>query len=179
LRTIVRLLPLLLWLSVPGARAGDWEARIGAGENAVREGRLSAAESAFRQALEIAERDAKPIQMARSREALADLYAGQGRADEAEPLYLDAIEHWRRILGSGQPRLGIPLHNLAVLYLRDCRVDEALPLVNEVAGLWTDTLGASHPDRVAALRSEAALLKRCGRDDHAARLEALASEAGR
>lgn len=172
-------MPLLCWLGVSVAWPGEWETRIGAGESAVREGRLSAAESSFRQALEVAERDARPIQVARSLEALADLYAGQGRGGEAEPLYLDAIERWRRILGSDQPRLGIPLHNLAVLYLRECRVDEALPLVQEAADLWADALGANHPDRVAALRSEAALLRRCGRDDHAGRLEALASEAGR
>jgi tetratricopeptide (TPR) repeat protein len=165
-------------LCVSVAWPGEWEARIDAGQRAVRDGRLSAAEEAFKKALEIAERDAKPIQVARSLESLADLYSAQGRAGEAEPLYLDVIGRWRRILGSDQPRVGIPLHNLAVLYLRDCRIDEALPLVQEVADLWGDTLGARHPDRVAALRSEAALLRRCGRDDHAARLEELASDAG-
>ena len=164
---------LVLGLGAAASHPDAWDRWMSAGETAAREGRGSAAEGAFRNALEEAERSGRAIRIARSTEALADLYATVGRSAEAEPLYHDVIERWKTILGPNQPRLGIPLHNLAVLYLRECRVDEALPLVTEVAALWEETLGPDHPDRLSALRSEAALLRRCDRPAEAGKLEAL------
>ena len=55
----------------------------------------------------------------------------------------------------------------------------AAEAIDQVAELWADVLGASHPDRLSALESEAALLRRCGRDDHADRLDGLAGGAAR
>ena len=106
-------------------------------------------------------------------EALAELYHRADRRDEAEAFYLRSVSLWEELLGPEQPRIGIPIHNLAVLHLEDCRVDEALPLIARVVELWERTLGADHAERVNAIRSEANGLRSCGRDEEAAELESL------
>jgi tetratricopeptide (TPR) repeat protein len=46
---------------------------------------------------------------------LAVLYLKQGRYDEAEPLYLEALEARKRLLGDDHPRTANTLYNLACL----------------------------------------------------------------
>jgi tetratricopeptide (TPR) repeat protein len=138
------------------------------------EGRPEDAESSLLEALREAEEPGGArMNLAFSVEALAELYHRAGRRDEAETFYLRSVELWVELLGPEQPRVGIPIHNLAVLNLEDCRVDDALPLIARVVELWERTLGADHPDRVTAIRSEANGLRSCGRDEEAAELESL------
>jgi len=153
---------------------GTWQSHLDAAALAEEEGRIDDAERALLEALrEVEKPGGTPMDRAFTVEALADLYLRAGRGEDAEGYYLRATELWERLLGPEQPRVGIPVHNLAVVYLGDCRVDEALPLIARVVGLWERTLGPEHPDRVGAIRSEANGLRRCGREDEAAKLEAL------
>jgi len=60
---------------------------------------------------------------------LALVYKAQGRYDEAEPLFLDALEIRKRILGEEHPHTLNSMNNLAVLYRNQGRYEEARPLV--------------------------------------------------
>jgi len=157
-----------------GSSAGDgaWQAYMDAAALADVEGRLEDAERSLLAALrEVEKPGGARMRLAFNVEALAELYHRAGRRDDAEAFYLRSVELWEELLGPAQPRIGIPIHNLAVLNLEDCQVDEALPLIARVMKLWERTLRADHPDRVAAIRSEANGLRRCGRDDEATELE--------
>jgi len=153
---------------------GAWQAYMDAASLADAEGRPEDAESSLLEALREAEHPGSArMHLAFSVEALAEHYHRAGRRDEAEAFYLRSVELWEELLGPEQPRIGIPIHNLAVLNLKDCRVDEALPLIARVVELWERTLGTDHPDRVTAIRSEANGLRSCGRDEEATELESL------
>jgi tetratricopeptide (TPR) repeat protein len=59
---------------------------------------------------------------------LAYLYFEQGRYAEAEPLFLQALELSKRLLGQENPNVATILNNLALLYLEQGRYAEAEPL---------------------------------------------------
>ncbi len=54
--------------------------------------------------------------MALSLNNLANLYRSQGRYTEAEPLYLQALDLRKRLLGDNHPLVALSLNNLALLY---------------------------------------------------------------
>ncbi len=57
------------------------------------------------------------------------LYQAQGRLDEAEPLYLRALEAQERTLGPSHPDTLLSLSNLADFYRAQGRLDEAESLL--------------------------------------------------
>jgi tetratricopeptide (TPR) repeat protein len=178
-----RIVPGLSWLCASvlstaihaparGADEATWQALVDASIVAESEGRVEDAEGLLIRARGEAERPGTaPMLLARSVESLGDFYHRSGRPEDAEPLLAQSIRLWEGILGPGQPRVGIPIHNLAVLYLEGCRVDQALPLIHRALSLWESTLGPRHADRVAAMRTAATLLRACGRAEEAAKLE--------
>jgi tetratricopeptide (TPR) repeat protein len=76
---------------------------------------------------------------------LANLYHSQGRYSEAEPLYLEALELWRRNLGEEHPAVATSLNNLANLYYSQGRYSEAEPLLLQALELTRRNLGEEHP----------------------------------
>jgi tetratricopeptide (TPR) repeat protein len=160
---------LLLACSVGlAADRESWQQEMATAAEAGRQSRIEDAEAALLRAIEAAAAgDPAPMLRVRSVEALADLYRSTARPEQAEPLYLEAIEAWDTLLGPGQPRVGITLHNLALLRLRQCRTDESLPLIERQLELWQGALG-DHPDRRTAIRSQAELLRRCGEHERSA-----------
>jgi len=161
----------MLLLACGAGAAADresWQQAMAAAAEAGRQSRIADAEAALLRAIEVAASgDPAPMLRVRSVESLADLYRATSRPEQAEPLYLEAIEAWDRLLGPQQPRVGITLHNLALLRLRQCRTAESLPLIERQLQLWEDTLG-DHPDRRTAIRSQAELLRRCGEHERSA-----------
>ncbi len=73
--------------------------------------------------------------MAASLNNLAELYGGQGRYAEAEPLYERALEIYEKALGSAHPKVAIVLENMAVFYKQIGRMDEAKSLEERAKGL--------------------------------------------
>jgi len=55
-------------------------------------------------------------------------YESQGRYEEAEPLYRDALAMGQRLLGEAHPAVANSLNNLAGLYESQGRYEEAEPL---------------------------------------------------
>ncbi|NEQ70120.1 MAG: CHAT domain-containing protein, partial [Symploca sp. SIO2D2] len=94
---------------------------------------------------------------------LAGLYESQGRYEEAEPLYHQALEMRRRILGQEHRDVASSLNNLAFLYKSQGRYEEAEPLYRQALEMWRRLLGQEHPDVATSLNNLALLYKSQGR----------------
>ncbi|WP_254921402.1 tetratricopeptide repeat protein, partial [Nodularia sp. NIES-3585] len=76
------------------------------------------------------------------------LYESQGRYDQAEPLYLQALELLKRLLGDNHPSVATSLNNLALLYESQGRYDQAEPLYLQALELFKRLLGDNHPHTI-------------------------------
>ena len=91
----------------------------------------------------------------------------RGRYDEAEPLYLAALEMRKSLLGDSHPDVAASLNNLAELYRSQGRYDEAEPLYVSALEIWKSLLGDSHPNVATSLNNLAVLYRSQGRYDEA------------
>jgi tetratricopeptide (TPR) repeat protein len=66
--------------------------------------------------------------------------------DSAEPLYLEALDLRKRLLGDNHPDVATSLNNLAGLYESQGRYTEAEPLYLEALDLRKRLLGENHPN---------------------------------
>jgi tetratricopeptide (TPR) repeat protein len=98
---------------------------------------------------------------------LALLYYSQGRYDQAEPLYLQALELSKRLLGEDHPHVATSLNNLAALYYSQGRYDQAEPLYLQALELSKRLLGEDHPHVAQSLNNLALLYYSQGRYDQA------------
>ena len=77
---------------------------------------------------------------------LAALYRSQGRYEEAEPLYQQALAMTRKLLGEEHPSVATSLNNLAALYRSQGRYEEAEPLYQQALEIAEQVLGKNHPN---------------------------------
>jgi tetratricopeptide (TPR) repeat protein len=90
-------------------------------------------------------------------------YNSQGRYEEAEPLYLDALAMMKRLLGEAHPDVATSLNNLAGLYESQGRYKEAEPLLLEALTMRKQLLGEAHPAVASSLFNLGALRYNQGR----------------
>jgi tetratricopeptide (TPR) repeat protein len=92
-------------------------------------GQLPEAREAFQQAFEALDRDdpLAPLLL----QNMAFVSHKLSEWDQAESLYLQAIEDNRRLLGSEAPQTLLSIKNLAFHYQQMGRAQEALPLIEE------------------------------------------------
>ena len=69
-----------------------------------------------------------------------------GEYTQAEPLYEQALEISRRVLGDDHPDTAGSLNNLAVFYYAQRHFAQAEPLLKEAVEIAERVLGAEHPD---------------------------------
>jgi tetratricopeptide (TPR) repeat protein len=89
--------------------------------------------------------------------SLAVLYYSQGRYNEAEPLFLEALEMQKRLMVEEHPDLARSLNNLAFLYHSQGRYSEAEPLFLEALEMWKRLLGGGQFDVASSLNDLAVL----------------------
>jgi CHAT domain-containing protein len=110
---------------------------------------------------------------------LAGLYQEQGRYDEAEPLYREALEGMREALGPRHPDTLVSLNNLAVVYDVQGRYGDAEPLYREALEGMREVRGSRHPDTVVSLNNLAFVYQTMGRYGEAEPLYLEALQTGR
>ncbi|MBE7384368.1 MAG: tetratricopeptide repeat protein [Leptolyngbya sp. SIO1E4] len=91
----------------------------------------------------------------------------QGRYEEAEPLYTQALEMNQQLLGKSHPSIALNLNNLAGLYQAQGRYEEAEPLLTQALEMNQQQLGQSHPSIALNLNNLAGLYKDQGRYEEA------------
>jgi tetratricopeptide (TPR) repeat protein len=105
--------------------------------------------------------------LATSLNNLAYLYYSQGRYEQAEPLYLQALELSEQVLGENHPDVATSLNNLAYLYYSQGRYEQAEPLYLQALELRKRLLGENHPDVATSLNNLAYLYYSQGRYEQA------------
>lgn len=125
---------------------------VNAGLAAFQEGRHGDAERLLIDALQRAERQhGDRLPTARALVDLAELYRGQARFDEAEPLLRRAIALLEALHGAQHRLLVRPLNSLALICRAQGRYDEAAPLCQRALAIAEGAHGAEHPTTAAAL----------------------------
>ena len=76
---------------------------------------------------------------------MASLYESQGRYNEAEPLYQQALALRQKLLGDDHPHVATSLNNLAGLYYSQGKYKEAEPLYQQALNILEQRLGVDHP----------------------------------
>lgn len=77
---------------------------------------------------------------------LAGIYCHQQRYEEAKPLYLEALEMRKELLGRMHPDVATSQDNLACLYRSQGRYAEAEPLYLQALSIFDLEVGEEHPD---------------------------------
>ncbi|HIK04934.1 MAG TPA: tetratricopeptide repeat-containing protein [Trichormus sp. M33_DOE_039] len=88
---------------------------------------------------------------------LALLHYSQGKYSEAEPLYIQALALWRKLLGEEHPSVATSLNNLAALYRFQGKYNLAEPLYIQALALRRKLLGEEHPSVATSLNNLAEL----------------------
>jgi len=146
------------------ARIGDiYNRRLQRGEAQDYQKEQALAINYFRKAIALQKKSGLEADLSYSLHNLAYLYNSQGRYSEAEPLYLQALELRKRLLGDEHPDVATSLNNLASLYYSQGRYSEAEPLYLQALELRKRLLGDEHPDVATSLNNLANLYNSQGR----------------
>ncbi|KAJ3295359.1 Kinesin light chain 3 [Borealophlyctis nickersoniae] len=95
--------------------------------------------------------------------SLAGLFMDQGKYDEAEPLCVDSLEIFRRVLGKDHPDTLSSIDNLAGLYMDQGKYGKAEPLYVDCRERSRRMLGEDHPDTLMTINNLAGLYKNQGK----------------
>jgi len=94
-------------------------------------------------------------------------YQQAGEYDKALPLYEQALQIRRQVLGLQHPDTAQSLNNLADLYDSQGEYDKALPLYEQALQIRKQVLGLQHPDTALSLNNLAYLYDSQGEYDKA------------
>lgn len=141
------ILPILLLLWMPIAcQQQTWESTMAAGQEAVRQGNYAEAERIFLVGVQKAEEfGLQDRRVAVSLSQLAQVYAGQGKHVEAEPVYLQALKIYQAVHGEYHADVAATLNNLGVLHRMYGQYAEADPLLTRALAIKEKLLGPDHP----------------------------------
>jgi tetratricopeptide (TPR) repeat protein len=98
---------------------------------------------------------------------LAELYRKQGRYEEADTGYQQALEIFKDLRGENHPDVAISLNNLASLYQSQGRYEKAEPLYKQTVEIFKGLRGENHPDVAISLNNLAELYRNQGRYEQA------------
>jgi tetratricopeptide (TPR) repeat protein len=97
--------------------------------------------------------------------ALGGVYEKSGQLDEAEPLFKEALDTRRRVLGDTHPDTLSSINNMASLYKAKGKYDLAEPLFKDALDVRRRVLGDTHPDTLISIYDTANLYKAKGEYD--------------
>jgi tetratricopeptide (TPR) repeat protein len=152
------------WSRERAALLEDWRTKLEAAEELSEREEFDRAEALYLELLDDAARsESEGLLVARAADGLADLYRLQERPSEAAELYRRAVAMWDRLLGPGQPRLAVTLHNLGTVCLKLGERGEAERHLKRALAIWEESYGVDSPQAEnsrRALRAAAALSAR-------------------
>ena len=102
--------------------------------------------------------------------SVADLFAEQGKNDEAETLYREALDGRRREFGDAHSKTISTMCNLAIVLKGQGKYDEAEKLYRKALEGKLKSVGDGHPDTLGPKNNLALLLSKQGKHDEAERL---------
>lgn len=143
--------------------------QLGLGEAERLRGNLDAAEPLLVEACDILRR-AKSLSVADAWQQLAELYHDRGDLARAEPLYRQAAERYRTVLGEEHPNHGVALNSLGQLYAEMGDLQQAEKLLQRALAIAEKSLGPAHHTCAVVLNGLAALRWRSRHLDEAVRL---------
>ncbi len=150
------------------ARMGEiYEGRLDQGESQDYQKEQALAIEYLGKAIELQKEFGLEEDLATSLNNLALLYHSQGRYEQAEPLFVQALELCQRLLGEDHPHVASSLNNLALLYKSQGRYTEAELLQMQALELWQRLLGEDHPDVASSLNNLALLYNAQGHYEEA------------
>jgi len=150
------------------SRLGDiYRSRLERGESQNYQEEQELAIKYWRHAIELQNELGLQIDLAASFNNLAGLYRATGRYSEAEPLYQQALQLRKRLLGENHPAYATSLNNLAGIYKSTGQYSKAELLYQQALELRKRLLGENHADVVASLNNLALLYDEQGRYDEA------------
>ena len=114
------------------------------------QGELDLALPFFEKALEYGKFIKHDILIATYLNNLADVLSSQGKFLEAEPLYRQSIEVFKKVLGPDHPNVATLLNNLALLLKSQGKKSEAKTLGKEALAIRIRALGPDHPTTMQA-----------------------------
>ena len=100
---------------------------------------------------------------ARLMNEISQLFRGQARNPEAEPLMRRALEIIKKSLGPDHPHVASVINNLARLMEDTNRLAEAEPLIRRALDIREKSFGSDHPEVASSLNNLATLLQRTNR----------------
>ncbi|MEM8640686.1 MAG: tetratricopeptide repeat protein [Cyanobacteria bacterium P01_G01_bin.54] len=98
---------------------------------------------------------------------LAELYRVQGKYEQAEPLFLQALEIRKKVLGEDHSDVALSLNNLAALYYGQGKYEQAEPLFLQALEIRKKVLGEDHSDIAITLNNLAELYRAQGKYEQA------------
>ncbi|WP_138498506.1 tetratricopeptide repeat protein [Nostoc sp. PA-18-2419] len=150
------------------SRLGDiYRSRLERGESQNYQEEQELAIKYWRQAIELQNELGLQTDLAANLNNLAGLYRVTGRYTEAEPLYQQALQLIKCLLGENHPAFATSLNNLAGIYKSTGQYNKAELLYQQALELRKRLLGENHADVVASLNNLALLYDEQGRYDRA------------
>ncbi|MEE2636121.1 MAG: tetratricopeptide repeat protein [Acidobacteriota bacterium] len=147
------MIALTLLAATASCQQQSWEQYMEAASFAAGDDQLGEAKEWFLSAERLARGfDSTDPRLAVTLGNLADLYHGEGRDSEAEPLYLEALSLLERVDGPESARVGRFVADLAVFYTVLGRSEEAEPLYHRALTALELEYGPYHDD-VLVLRT--------------------------
>lgn len=139
----------------------SWRAKIAAAEQAAEAERDTEAEKLYREVLDQSEASERAgLLEARAVDGLADLCRKQERLEEAQELYRRAAGLWESLLGPGQPRLAVTLHNLGVVETARGEFVAAEDHLRRALEIWEKSYGAESEQARNTRRAQRQLQRR-------------------
>ncbi|OKH13435.1 tetratricopeptide repeat protein [[Limnothrix rosea] IAM M-220] len=70
----------------------------------------------------------------------------QGKYEAAEPLFIDALQMTKELLGDRHPSVATSLHNLGTLYYQQSKYSQAQEFISQAVEILLPVVGEQHPN---------------------------------